>query len=59
MPLLLPLEFLLRRSEAASRRILHHNNKQLDGLVKPKLFVSVLSQRIGLYWQNIFLSHDT
>jgi len=26
---------------------LHDNNKQLDGLVKPKRFASVLSERIG------------
>ena len=59
IPLLLPLEFLLWCSQAASRRMLQNNNKQLDGLVKPKWFASVLSERVGfkrLHWQNIFLT---
>ena len=43
IPLLLPFEFLLWRNQAASRRILHHNNKQVNSSVKPKLFDSVLS----------------
>jgi len=46
----IPLKFLLwRRKVASSRKIVvSHTNKQLNGLLKPLLFASVLSsERIG------------
>jgi len=33
---------------------LHHNNKHLDGLVKPKMIASVLIEFKRLHWQYIF-----